>query len=118
MSKFIKAKEGPKRTVIYTDEENREFEYSGGDLNWRTNNPGNLHTGDVARRNVTKVAKYKKGTITGYYIEGFGWLSKGEAIALAQQGQIDAVVAVSRSGNSYLRARPDTVVENNLEVMG
>ena len=32
--------------------------------------------------------------------------------------EIDAVVALSRGGNEYLRTRPDIVVENNLSLLG
>ena len=51
MAKFVKAVEGPKHTVIYTDEKGRRFIYSGGDPNWRNNNPGNLRPGAVTKRN-------------------------------------------------------------------
>ena len=37
---------------------------------------------------------------------------------LLGSGTIDAVVATSRSGNLFLRTRPDIIVENNLEKMG
>lgn len=221
MSRFIKAKEGPKRTVIYTDENGKNFEYSGGDPNWRTNNPGNLRPGKISKKNgeigkalgfavfpdyetghialldclkttygnaglsamikdfapshendtirylrflrkrtgvkndrkirdftevefeklwkaielmegkkrgkirelseksaIIKVLKNKKGTITAYFIEGLGWVSKAQGIALAKAGKVDAVIAVSRSGNPFLRAHPDVIVENNLKNLG
>jgi hypothetical protein len=51
VSKFISAKDGPNHTVIYTDSEGREFEYAKGDRAWRNNNPGNLVSGNVSRRN-------------------------------------------------------------------
>ena len=51
MSKFITAMAGPKNTVIYTDSDGKKIEYSKGDRTWRNNNPGNLVSGDVSRRN-------------------------------------------------------------------
>lgn len=51
MSKFINAKDGPKHSVIYTDSDGGVFEYSKGDRAWRNNNPGNLNTGAVSKRN-------------------------------------------------------------------
>jgi hypothetical protein len=66
---------------------------------------------------ITSVRKNKKGTIVNYYVAKYGWLQKSRAIELASQGKIDAVVATSRSGNLYLRTRPD-IAEENLEDMG
>ncbi len=82
--------------------------------------PGRIIEQEAPKNNsltISAVRKNKKGTITAYYIETFGWLKKGEAIALASQGKIDAVVATSRSGNLYLRTRPSPSIEN-LEDMG
>ena len=45
-------------------------------------------------------------------------IMKGRAIDLAEEHKIDAVVATSRSGNLYLRTRPDLKVENNLALLG
>ncbi len=70
------------------------------------------------KKKISAVRKNKKGVINKYYVAEFGWLSKSEAIELASQGKIDAVVATSRSGNAYLRTRPDQTALNNLEVMG
>lgn len=67
---------------------------------------------------IIKVLKNKKGTITAYFIEGLGWVSKAQGIALAKAGKVDAVIAVSRSGNPFLRAHPDVIVENNLKNLG
>lgn len=51
MKKYVSAKQGPNNTVIYTDDKGENFEFSGGTWTWRNNNPGNLTTGDVSRRN-------------------------------------------------------------------
>lgn len=70
------------------------------------------------QKTITAVKKNKKGTILKYHIEGLGWVSKEKAIALASAGEIDAVVATSRSGSTYLRTRPDKTAANNLENLG
>ena len=67
---------------------------------------------------LTGVKRNKHRSILKYHVEGLGWISKAKAIALTSAGQIDAVVAVSRSGNTYLRTRPDRAGTNNIESMG
>jgi predicted DNA-binding protein (MmcQ/YjbR family) len=70
------------------------------------------------KQKINGIRKNKKGTITAYHVEGMGWISKVEAIRLTKAEKIDAVVATSRSGNIFLRTRPDVRIENNLEEMG
>ena len=69
------------------------------------------------KRQITRVKKNKKGTIVSYYVEDLGWISKKQGLALASKGEIDAVVATSRSGNLYLRTRPGIEIVN-LEDLG
>lgn len=64
------------------------------------------------KRQITKVKKNKKGTIISYNIDGIGWVSKQRGIELASDGEVDAVVATSRSGNLYLRTRPGIEIVN------
>ncbi|MBI2606194.1 MAG: DUF3892 domain-containing protein [Deltaproteobacteria bacterium] len=64
------------------------------------------------KRQITQVKKNKKGTIISYNIEGIGWVSKKRGIELAGEGEVDAVVATSRSGNLYLRTRPGIEIVN------
>lgn len=71
-----------------------------------------------AKNPVTGVRKNKKGTIKSYQIEGYGWVSKAEGIALARKGLIDAVVVLSPKGNPFLRARPNSESWDNLENKG
>jgi hypothetical protein len=52
VNKYISAISGPKHTVIYTDTDGKKYEYSKGDPAWRNNNPGNLKSGDVSKRNT------------------------------------------------------------------
>jgi hypothetical protein len=223
VNRFIRAVPGPRNSVIYTDDKDQQFQFSGGARTWRNNNPGNLVSGNVSRRNnqigtaggfavfpayntghdalidclkttywnsplqkliesyapktdhnntkryerflrkqtgvndnkkikdftadefkklwlavermeggqksgtitklvnkdkIIKVMKNKKGTITAYFIKGRGWLSKGDVIALIRSGKVDAVVSTSRSGNAYVKTRPDITVVNNLDKMG
>ena len=51
MSKFVKAVAGPRNSVVYTDEEGNQFKASGGARSLRNNNPGNLVTGEISKRN-------------------------------------------------------------------
>jgi hypothetical protein len=67
---------------------------------------------------ITGVRKDKKGTIQSYQIEGYGWVSKAEGIALALGGKVEAVIAASPKGNQFLRARPNTETLDNLEELG
>ena len=220
-SKFVRARPGPHDSVIYTTDDGKEFKYYGGDLSWRTNNPGDLWSGPVSKRNgeigryghfavfpdyetghaalldslkttywnkglaemitgyapknenktnqylqflrkktgvkdnrrirdftprefeklwraieqyegghsgkieevqtrakITKVRKNKRGTIIAYFVDGMGWLSKAQGIELARKGKVDAVVAVSRAGKPFLRTRPGTPVEIELDHLG
>jgi len=70
------------------------------------------------KKQIDAVRKNKKGTITHYRVEDMGWITKDEAIQLTEEGKIDAVVATSRSGNLFLRMRPDVVLVNNLKYKG
>ena len=82
--------------------------------------PGKIEVRSSPRdlKKITAVKKNKKGTIIKYCIDGLGWVSKAKAIGLAAAGKIDAVIAMSRSGSTYLRARPDRTTANNLESLG
>jgi hypothetical protein len=84
---------------------------------WGKDKEGTI-TEHVPKRPVTGVKKNKRGTIKSYQIEGYGWVSKSEGIALAQKGLVDAVVATSPKGNLFLRARPHFDTWDNLEKKG
>ncbi len=64
---------------------------------------------------ITGIRKNKKGVIKAYHIEGYGWVSKTEGIAMTLKGLVDAVVATSPKGNRFLRARPNSQTWDNLE---
>jgi hypothetical protein len=221
MAKYIKAKSGPGKSVIYTDDSGKQWQFTGGSRPWRNQNPGNLVVGKVSKRNdaigkaggfaifpdyatghaalldslknehgnqdipslmedyaphsqnntkayisfirkktgvkgnkkvrdfskeefeklwkaieqmegwgkkhegkiteyipkaeITAIKKDKKGTITAYRIEGYGWVSKDEGIQLTLQGKVNAVVATSPRGNAFLRSRPNHKTSDNLE---
>jgi hypothetical protein len=65
------------------------------------------------KKKVTGVKRDEKGRIISYLIEDLGWLSKREAIKLAESGKIDVVVVHAKYG-TYLRSRPDEQSDNNL----
>jgi hypothetical protein len=51
MPKYIKARQGPKNSVIYTDSDGNEWIFEGGFIPWRNQNPGDLVSGNVSKRN-------------------------------------------------------------------
>lgn len=50
MSHFVKAKQGLKHAVIYTNDSGKHFRFSGGTWTWRNHNPGNLEPGFVSKK--------------------------------------------------------------------
>jgi hypothetical protein len=68
---------------------------------------------------ITKIMKdEKKKTIVAYYVTKLGWVLKDQAIVLAEEYKIDAVISTSPRGNLYLRTRPDIEITNNLDLLG
>ncbi len=55
---------------------------------------------------VKGVQRDKKGVIDGYLCPPQGWLSKGEAVNLAAQEKINAIVCTPQKGPPYLRSSP------------
>jgi len=51
MPKYVKARQGPKNSVIYTDSGGNESAFEGGNISWRNQNPGDLVPGKVSKRN-------------------------------------------------------------------
>jgi hypothetical protein len=51
MTRFIQAFAGPGSAVTYLDENGHSTVYSKGTRTWRNNNPGNLRSGSVSKRN-------------------------------------------------------------------
>ena len=111
MTRFVKAFAGPGTSVIYVDDNGSHVIYSDGSRTWRNNNPGNLLTGTVSRRN----GQIGVAGLFAVFPE-LGWLTKSRAIQLASQGELDAVV-VARNGTKFLRSRPDVSPENKLSNM-
>src|ERR1700722_4604191 len=48
---YIKARQGPKNSVIYTDSDGNEWIFENGNRPWRNQNPGDLVPGKVSKRN-------------------------------------------------------------------
>jgi hypothetical protein len=63
---------------------------------------------------ITKVKKDKRGKITAYLVDGFGWIMKKEAIELTNLKKVDAVV-VKRGRSIFLRSRPNNLESDNLD---
>jgi hypothetical protein len=56
--------------------------------------------------------------LTHFLIEGnSSYISLAEAISLAGQGEIDAVIVRKANGTEYLRASPDGFADNNFSAM-
>lgn len=51
MSKYVKARQGPKNSVIYTDKNGDDWIFEDGNIPWRNQNPGDMKQGGVSRRN-------------------------------------------------------------------
>lgn len=50
MSRYVKAEQALKRTVVYTTENGRYFRHFGGTVAWRNHNPGNIDSGKISKR--------------------------------------------------------------------
>lgn len=68
-------------------------------------------------KKIIDVKRNKKQRITGYLVEDLGLLSPVETVKGIISGEIDGVVA-DRGGSTYIRTRPDSVFDNNLEIKG
>ena len=66
--RFISARK-EKHSVIYTADDGTTIKYSGGDPAWRTNNPGNLWSGKVSKRN-NQIGKFGNFAIFPDYPTG------------------------------------------------
>jgi Protein of unknown function (DUF3892) len=51
MTKYLKARPGPKNSVIYTDSNGKDWQFIGGNRPWRNQNPGDMRAGAVSKRN-------------------------------------------------------------------
>jgi hypothetical protein len=110
---FIKKKTGIKESVIIKDYPKDGFEKLWKAIEqmegWKKGTIKKYST----KGRITKVSKNKKGNILRYLIDGFGWLTKKDAIELANKKKIDAVV-VTRKGTLFLRSRPNSITTDNL----
>ena len=115
---FLQQKTGVKNNKKIKDFTDEEFEKLLKAIEDMEGPRAGTITEYFEKKEITQVQKNKKGTIISYFVSGMGWLSKTAAIKLARNGEINAVIATSRSGNLYLRTRPDIQVINNLENLG
>jgi hypothetical protein len=68
-------------------------------------------------KEIIDVKRNKARKIVGYLVEDLGMLSPAATVNGILSGEIDVVVA-DRGGKTYVRTRPDPVLENNLESKG
>jgi len=110
---FIKKKTGVSETILIKDYPNDAFQKLWQAIEkmegWKQGTIKEYST----KGKVTKVLKNKKGNIVKYLVDGFGWLNKKEAVQLASEKKIDAVVVI-RKGTTFLRSRPNIVSSDNL----
>jgi rRNA processing protein Gar1 len=68
--------------------------------------------------NIIDAKKDHKGVLCGFLLEGYGWISKSEAIKMTQEGKIHNTVYVNPKNHApYLRSRPDKSKSNNFKNM-
>lgn len=66
---------------------------------------------------ITSVQRNKRGIIVEYQVQGKGWLSKAQLIALIEtEGGVDAVVVYPSGRRPFIRMRPDSTRLNNLNL--
>ena len=110
---FIKKHTGVKEDILIKNYSSLEFEklWKAIELmeKW---DEGTIKEYSV-KGQITKVKKDKKGKIVSYLIDGVGWVKKIDAIKLAKNNKIDAVV-VKRNGVTFLRSRPNKESFDNL----
>jgi hypothetical protein len=67
-------------------------------------------------KKVTATKKNKDGEIISYQLEGSSaFISKADAVQMAEDGEIYAVVVQPRKGDAYLRAFPDASAGDNFD---
>ena len=105
-TKFLQNKTGVKDNKKVKNFTKSEFEKLWRAIEkmegWR---PGRIHQINKKAK-VLGVSYDEHGIINGYEIEGHGWVSKDEGITLAEQGKVDAIVAISSAGHPFLCGRP------------
>jgi len=69
----------------------------------------------VIKKRILDVKKNKGNRIIQYLIEGYGWISKTDAINLVEKDIVDAVVVKKQNGYIFLRSKPDSIRINNLD---
>jgi hypothetical protein len=116
--KFLRNKTGIKNNKKVRDFTIEEFEKLWMAIEqmegWKVGKITDYNSGSP----IKAVKKNKKGIITHYLIEGYGWVAKRDAIQLVLSGKVAAVVAVSTKGNQFLRAKPNSLIDDNLENLG
>ena len=63
---------------------------------------------------VIGVTRDKNQKFVEYITDKYGVIDRDKGIALARQGNLDNVVTVNLRGKTYLRAKPNLVVDDNI----
>lgn len=58
-------------------------------------------------RRITGVRRGKNRSFQSFHIETIGWVTKEDAIKIAEKTNISAIVVHLRNGSAYLRSRPN-----------
>jgi hypothetical protein len=71
---------------------------------------------ETTPKKVTATKKNKDGEIISYQLEGSStFISKADAVQMAEDGEIYAVVVEPKKGDAYLRAFPDASTGDNFD---
>lgn len=117
--KFLQNKTGVTDNKKIKDFSAEEFEkLSQAIMQMEGQKEGVIKEISIKKNKISRTKKDKNGIIVSYFVSNLGWLSKSQAIALCQNGKIDAVIARSSKGKLFLKSRPDRSINNNLSNLG
>jgi len=63
---------------------------------------------------VTGVIRDKKKIVTHYVTDRYGVITRGEGIKLTSDNKLDNVIVVGGSYSTFLRAKPNMIIKDNI----
>jgi hypothetical protein len=110
----------PRDSVIYTDADGKEFRYSGGVLSWRMNNPGDLWSGPVSKRNG-EIGRYGHFAVFPDYDTGHAALLDSLSTTYWKKSLAEMILGYApkteNNTNKYLQfLRSKTGVKDNRKI--